>query len=296
MNLIDASYDISIHSTARVETIYFLPYRLFISQFQSTPPRGWRLSGYSLHRNSSRYFNPLHREGGDRKKALASVCWWIFQSTPPRGWRLKDSIKRQKVQEFQSTPPRGWRRRGFAYISSGNRISIHSTARVETSRDPLYILQSVYFNPFHREGGDGGPVAVRIIQSISIHSTARVETLYSSTFPLFFSRFQSTPPRGWRHMAMPAPSIADLFQSTPPRGWRLGLMVLTCSCLGFQSTPPRGWRPSPFLLHPQHFQISIHSTARVETAVNHILCACSHNFNPLHREGGDRQPNLLLRH
>ena len=54
---------ISIHSTTRVETIFF--FNLFINiLFQSTPPRGWRHAA-----------------------PLISNVRPKFQSTPPRGWR-----------------------------------------------------------------------------------------------------------------------------------------------------------------------------------------------------------------
>ncbi len=55
-------------------------------------------------------------------------------------------------------------------------ISIHSTARVETTGSWKLSGPSPHFNPLHREGGD-------------------TAILYSF---LRFSRFQSTPPRGWR--------------------------------------------------------------------------------------------------
>ena len=56
-------------------------------------------------------------------------------------------------------------------------ISIHSTARVETSWPPAADDNAVYFNPLHREGGDRmcWQVPAQATQ-ISIHSTARVET------------------------------------------------------------------------------------------------------------------------
>ena len=83
--------------------------------------------------------------------------------------------------------------------------------------------------------------------SISIHSTARVETfLYS----FFISR--------------------RLFQSTPPRGWRRTMRCARAERYRiFQSTPPRGWRRWPALVEGGTGHISIHSTARVETAILH---------------------------
>ena len=100
-------------------------------------------------------FNPLHREGGDRKQD--GVDWRIlkFQSTPPRGWRpehvrvlnkmIRISIHSTARVEtvilrldgfltsFQSTPPRGWRHYTRTFVHFQYVISIHSTARVETA-------------------------------------------------------------------------------------------------------------------------------------------------------------------
>mgnify|MGYP003101391618 CR=1 FL=1 len=100
------------------------------------------------------------------------------------------------------------------------------------------------FNPLHREGGD------------------RYILRTQSGQP----RFQSTPPRGWRHQFIIDWIAANEFQSTPPRGWRHNSTAgYWCIMSLFQSTPPRGWR---LILHGHIIvigMISIHSTARVET-------------------------------
>ena len=123
---------ISIHSTARVETTFLHPRNNRIPQFQSTPPRGWRLIISLRHISSNtafqstpprgwrpvpgfytslpQYFNPLHREGGDD----------FSPGLPCRDGR------------FQSTPPRGWRPMSVGVVLMFVPISIHSTARVET--------------------------------------------------------------------------------------------------------------------------------------------------------------------
>ena len=108
--------------------------------------------------------------------------------------------------------------------------------------------------------------------------------------------FQSTPPRGWRRKPTSAFCEGEQFQSTPPRGWRLTVWISPNSSRLFQSTPPRGWRPRPFPL-PRHlrkfqstpprgwrrmqsgvplaiFNISIHSTTRVETVSKISIWSC----------------------
>ena len=100
---------ISIHSTARVETLHSLWACYIRERFQSTPPRGWR-HNICQWRCRLHHFNPLHREGGDART-------WMREEVMP---------------VFQSTPPRGWRPGGTEHLSAILGISIHSTARVET--------------------------------------------------------------------------------------------------------------------------------------------------------------------
>ena len=121
-------------------------------------------------------FNPLHREGGDVEYSNSAGLMWGFQSTPPRGWRLIEHLDFEHLIKFQSTPPRGWRRNGKRRTPDRSKISIHSTARVETRNVdcfwnhnvisihstarvetitcPSFWMIPVNFNPLHREGGD----------------------------------------------------------------------------------------------------------------------------------------------
>ena len=151
---------ISIHSTARVETISFV------------------LSCLPLL-----YFNPLHREGGDlvgrwrfRQGLVISIhsTARVETKTIPGNQaltqisihstaRVETGISRvilASEMEFQSTPPRGWRRYETQKAEALRKISIHSTARVETQE----------------------PNATTMAAIISIHSTARVETIHRPEF------------------------------------------------------------------------------------------------------------------
>ena len=104
-----------------------------------------------------------------------------------------------------------------------------------------------YFNPLHREGGDHGtPIIVP-----------------------YSNQFQSTPPRGWRQR--PHLYLKQIMNFNPLHREGGDLQYLTSVMRGevFQSTPPRGWRlTGPLYQNPMH-NISIHSTARVETAILH---------------------------
>ena len=167
---------------------------------------------------------------------------------------------------FQSTPPRGWRRTRRSLKPIIYQISIHSTARVETTLGATVLWKVMYFNPLHREGGDGPPGS------------------RSACSP----RFQSTPPRGWRQMREWIGDREIQFQSTPPRGWRQerrhwsGCMPWNFNPLhreggdkdhtrkpGFNSDFNPLHREGGDRHQPGHLGlrdgISIHSTARVET-------------------------------
>ena len=145
--------EISIHSTARVETIW-------------EGPRCTHLTD----------FNPLHREGGDTLSTAYCASSGVFQSTPPRGWRPKpQTITRLSSWNFNPLHREGGDK-VIGMIFKRQAISIHSTARVETFSEPFKVGNPLFqstpprgwrlgianvcrghrnFNPLHREGGDG---------------------------------------------------------------------------------------------------------------------------------------------
>ena len=122
--------DISIHSTARVETFtlcFFIP----------------------LYGN----FNPLHREGGDCRERIRFPVRFIFQSTPPRGWRRRRAVLVALFIIFQSTPPRGWRRCRQAVRGGLQDFNpLHREGGDGGNVRKIFLQQD--FNPLHREGGD----------------------------------------------------------------------------------------------------------------------------------------------
>ena len=124
-----------------------------------------------------RYFNPLHREGGDYNTPSILVSSIDFNPLHREGGDQWAAGKAGMTAEFQSTPPRGWRRERKANPEKLTIISIHSTARVETPAfDAASFLSIKDFNPLHREGGDCQFPFPKVYRVISIHSTARVET------------------------------------------------------------------------------------------------------------------------
>ena len=234
------------------------------------------------------YFNPLHREGGDQVYPDVSFLYSEFQSTPPRGWRQFLPAVFPHTYNFNPLHREGgdlryryWGGPEKISIHSTARvetvklkaiapyggISIHSTARVETSRLSLVDVSEVYFNPLHREGGDTVLSTKRCLAGLNFNPLHREGgDPSSSSFGSQSSRFQSTPPRGWRRV------IQSLYQHCHAISIHSTARVETVisshiviTKISFQSTPPRGWR-----LHS-------HSTYK----------CCYADFNPLHREGGD---------
>ena len=214
---------ISIHSTARVET--------------HCPPRPYQ---------NPYYFNPLHREGGDFNQTVFPHVLQYFNPLHREGGDLYWMSQRLFNFYFNPLHREGGDIIPIADVVKATKISIHSTARVET-KDRLSVWQTVFISIHSTARVETGTEdSYKYHVKISIHSTARVETCRGKGIPGFL-KFQSTPPRGWRHQIVYEYTYDITFQSTPPRGWR--------RCL----TPER---------HKQ-ITISIHSTARVETKYHH---------------------------
>ena len=132
----------------------------------------------------------------------------------------------------------------FYMLLSGS-ISIHSTTRVETNKRTISVFCSV----------------------ISIHSTTRVETfptLQSLGFPGI--SIHSTT-RVETFVQIPCLIIPG-FQSTPPRGWRLHLPRFSYPYNYFNPLHHEGG-DREFKRLIRIYNISIHSTTRVETVMAH---------------------------
>ena len=165
--------------------------------FQSTPPRGWRLT----HNGLAHLLITISIHSTARVETYRKVVWQCNHKISIH------STARVETAELLE-------------LTCQAEISIHSTARVETISYPNFsLLITISIHSTARvetaEGYQPGEAA-----GISIHSTARVETTgswkLSGPSPHFnplhreggdtailysflrFSRFQSTPPRGWR--------------------------------------------------------------------------------------------------
>ena len=207
------------------------------SRFQSTPPRGWR---------------PL-LDG-----RLLRSC--RFQSTPPRGWRL-DTGNGAVAKYFYFNPlhREGGDDKADMAVSGGYNISIHSTARVETSVQPGCPALGRDFNPLHREGGD--------------HTMEEIYYEYKNFNPLHreggddtfdlvqrkWNNFNPLHREGGDLTATPSWAARSIFQSTPPRGWRQQYYTITTTILHHISTNksyPTPLKSRPTI--PAHSQIRSH--------------------------------------
>ena len=174
--------------------------------FQSTPPRGGRLSClYSFH--STKGFNPRPRVGGDTTEtksdsggrvSIHAPAWgatangsriirtFRFQSTPPRGGRQPPDTTACIFWLFQSTPPRGGRHSRVLHVPGKTLVSIHAPAWGAT----IFLSDSI------------------VSRKVSIHAPAWGATggRGKSSLELMF---QSTPPRGGRRYT------EDIYLSRP---------------------------------------------------------------------------------
>ena len=81
--------------------------------------------------------------------------------------------------------------------------------------------------------------------------------------------------------------MMDKFQSTPPRGGRHVGTPNSYFHAGFQSTPPRGGRPVILLSMTLVIAVSIHAPAWGATHTLQIGSIAPPSFNPRPRVGGD---------
>ena len=101
-------------------------------KFQSTHPRGVRLTACHLPPSAQAGFNPRTREGCDQATVAPEVYVRQFQSTHPRGVRPPPLTPLGKYTLFQSTHPRGVRLNSIVTVDYCFVVSIHAPARGAT--------------------------------------------------------------------------------------------------------------------------------------------------------------------
>ena len=106
---------------------------------------------------------------------------------------------------------------------------------------------------------------------VSIHVPTRGTTICRRLLFRTYIPFQSTVPRGERHVLQIAHVSTDTFQSTFPRGERLLPSFFTILPILFQSTFPRGERPATLSCYRRMWE----------------------SFNPRSHEGNDHDPAVF---
>ncbi len=175
---------------------------------------------------------------------------------------------------------------GLGFPRSSARVSIHASAREATSSTGSDARMES-FNPRLREGGDLVVVDIRIVREM----------------------FQSTPPRGRRHLLTLLDAGSIEFQSTPPRGRRLPLLAFPIQDVPVSIHASAREATAGMSENFGTTGVSIHASAREATEnygnlENAILfqstpprgrrpptglpCGLSGGFNPRLREGGDK--------
>ena len=124
------------------------------------------------------------------------------------------------------------------------------------------------------------------IRHVSIHAPAGGATCPGS-ISLRSRRFQSTLPRGERHVERPKRQARVLFQSTLPRGERRVTAGPCPRAIAFQSTLPRGERLFGDVLTRPLLDVSIHAPAGGATSTARRPALWPASFNPRSRGGSD---------
>ena len=237
-------------------------------------------------------FNPRSHEGSDAAESAGAATLQLFQSTLPRGERPDPMGAITTGLTFQSTLPRGERQSWYRMCAGADRISIHAPTRGATQIIVIrchVIVISIHaptrgatcelsisskrnadFNPRSHEGSDANKEVTHVTQGISIHAPTRGATNLKILLETIHE-FQSTLPRGERHIELKELARTIVFQSTLPRGERRTYKGVQGDMAYFN---PRSHEGSDILMHP-------------DTSVGA-------NFNPRSHEGSDSRPASRL--
>ena len=260
-----------------------------LCEFQSTRPRGARLSAGEYPAHGPTCFNPRAREGRDVSPPHSGAGVVLFQSTRPRGARRQWKVDEMESLVFQSTRPRGARRKFL--MTSKVIVRFQSTrprgARQTLGYQVIYISKVSIHAP--ARGATQTPKGYDTYEIVSIHAPARGATDFVVPLPLSYAVSIHAPARGATTTLRPLSPRGGCFnpraregrdttrntyilkviqfQSTRPRGARLLPRSRFVSCLTFQSTRPRGARRKclPMLIFDALFQSTRPRGARPAT-------------------------------
>ena len=193
------------------------------SGFQSTRPRGARRRQHRTRGGGRRVSIHAPARGATFPRCHGAGAHGLFQSTRPRGARPKGESSLLRIvgvsihapargatpnvavifgdkEKFQSTRPRG-ARPGTVMPSTFALTCFNPRAREGRDRDIFHHGSADRrFNPRAREGRDREQHSTRADRDVSIHAPARGATILKQDKSPCKIKFQSTRPRGARHL------------------------------------------------------------------------------------------------
>ena len=191
----------------------------FVSEFQSTRPRGARRRISTSRRNRRRFQSTRPRGARPVMREESRRAFQVSIHAPARGaTRLHEIIYFLTAVSIHA-PARGATAHAHDYASITD-VSIHAPARGATGSRAWRFGNLASFNPRAREGRDSSFLAGRSGSGVSIHAPARGATERRASARLCCTRFQSTRPRGARLRDIRYNQDRPRFQSTRPRGAR----------------------------------------------------------------------------
>ena len=254
---------------------------------QSTRPRGARRSSY-LSPCSTSKFQSTRPRGARRQSLRGGAAVKKFQSTRPRGAR--QGLPRQATHPGICFNPRAHAGRDATSVPTAPPRSRFQSTRprgARRARPSKAIASSPCFNPRAHAGRDGLHLDKRdVFAAVSIHAPTRGATLNCAQ-PARRRMFQSTRPRGARHVAQIHQHMTALFQSTRPRGARRELAEMAGFHPKFQSTRPRGARQVHAARERLCVVVSIHAPTRGATKSHFQHRSAPSRFNPRAHAGRD---------
>ena len=186
-------------------------------EFQSTRPRGARHSSAQMI-NPRPSFNPRARGGRDFINPVEELTDKCFNPRARGGRDASFSAFSCPKISFQSTRPRGARPQSHEPIYGNPHVSIHAPAGGAT-RQPQRGRKTVEVSIHAPAGGATGrwPIA-RALRAVSIHAPAGGATPEHAHQPNHGCVFQSTRPRGARHVRWDGRDDEDAVSIHAPAG------------------------------------------------------------------------------
>ena len=156
------------------------------------------------------------------------------------------------------------------------------------------VMNMLNFNPRSHEGSDNSGWSSFPFRYISIHAPTRGATFFLEYGQDPYYVFQSTLPRGERHMWKYNTPDVLTFQSTLPRGERHKMHNICMTSLYFNPRSHEGSDNVAGVATKSDKNISIHAPTRGATVTRFIILKHNTDFNPRSHEGSDYFLNYFI--